>query len=192
MEAVEPVLVAVDAENQITLLSALQSSFDRAYDDYAVEYSLGTDKDDDGTRDNVADVKGVEATDITVEAVQEAVDRVNDAMATFAVEAAEAAPSTDLVADAQTAIDSASVSIENAESEGRTDGLSDAKSLLSQAEDSMELHDYIEATSLAGQALTSADEATVPTQTPEEETPGFELLLVLLGITLVLFLKKRK
>jgi hypothetical protein len=101
-----------------------------------------------------------------------------------------------IINDAQTALDAAGVSIENAESEGRTEGLSDAKSLFTQAEDSMELHDYIEVTSLAGQALTTADEATVPTQPLEDEddddTPGFELILVLLGITLVLFWKRRK
>lgn len=96
--------------------------------------------------------------------------------------------------DAQTAIDIASFSIENAESEGRTEGLLEAKSLLNQAEDSMELHDYYEATSLSNQALIIASEATIPTQPPEkqEDTPGFEIMLVLLAIALVLFWNRRK
>lgn len=95
---------------------------------------------------------------------------------------------------AQTAIDIASVSIENAESEGRTEGLLEAKSLLNQAGDSMELHDYNEVTSLASQASIIASEATVPSQPPEKEddTPGFEIMVVLLAIALVLFWKRRK
>jgi hypothetical protein len=96
--------------------------------------------------------------------------------------------------DAQTAIDLASISIENAESEGRTEGLLEAKSLLNQAEDSMGLHDYNEATSLSNQASIIASEATIPTQPPEkqEDTPGFEIMLVLLAIALVLFWNRRK
>ena len=96
--------------------------------------------------------------------------------------------------DAVIAFDAASDSIETAELEGRTEGLSEAKSLLNQAEDSMDLHDYNEVISLSSQALTIADEAIIPTQPPEEKdnTPGFELILLVCAITLVLLWKKKR
>ena len=95
--------------------------------------------------------------------------------------------------DAMASFDAASVSIENAESEGRTDGLSEAKSLINQAEDSMEAHDYKEVISLSSQALTIADEAIIPTQTPQDkkDTPGFEIIFVFCAIALVLFCKRK-
>jgi hypothetical protein len=95
--------------------------------------------------------------------------------------------------DAETALDEAIEAIQKAELEGRTEDLTNAKSLKNQAEDNMEIHDYINVISYANQATIVANEATIPSEPTENEdsTPGFEFIIIISVICLVLFLKRR-
>lgn len=94
--------------------------------------------------------------------------------------------------DAQTAIDSAYDVITKANSEGRTEGLDQAESLLEQAEATQGEHKYNETISLANQAIETAELATIPTQPPPTETPGFEIAIILISLVFLLFLKRKK
>lgn len=96
--------------------------------------------------------------------------------------------------DATTALDKASDAIQNAELEGRTEGLTNAKSLKNQAEDNMEIHDYNTAISYANQASVIANAAIIPSEPTDKEdsTPGFEFIILISVICLVLLLKRKK
>ena len=93
--------------------------------------------------------------------------------------------------DAQTAIDVANNAIINAKAEGRTEGLKQAETLIEQAEETHEAHNYNETITLANQATEAAELASIPTQPPSTETPGFELIFAICAIALIFFWKKQ-
>lgn len=86
---------------------------------------------------------------------------------------------------AQSQITAAEAAIGSAQNEERTLGLTEAQSLLAQAKSAYELGDYLEASSLAAQALTEAEEAEILLTSEPEDFPVYGVVVAFLAPVLV-------
>ena len=96
-----------------------------------------------------------------------------------------------LYKNVQDNIDEANTAIINAKAEGRTEGLKQAETFLEQAEEAQEEHSYNEAINLAKQAKESAGFASIPIKSNSDETPSFDIIILIFAIAVILLWKRR-